>query len=80
MVAIKDTDIDMVYGVLQQWINYNDDNGIAAVVLSLCGFHISRSTIRHHGIKITSDDVKKTMNFLKNKKKNFIHCKSKRLK
>lgn len=64
MVAIKDSDMDKVYGVLQGWINYNDNNGMAASSISMW-FSYLKKLIRHHGIKITSDEVKENLEFPK---------------
>ena len=64
MVAIKDNDMDKVYGVLQGWINYNDGNGIAPSSI-LMWFSYLKKLVRHYGIKITSDDVKENLEFPK---------------
>ena len=64
MVAVKDSDMDKVYGALQKWIRYNDENGIAASSI-LMWFSYLKKLIRHYGIKITSDDVKENLEFPK---------------
>jgi len=62
MALIKDDGMDKIYDVLQGWINYNFNNGIAPSVISMW-FSYLKKYLRHLGIKITSDDVKENLEF-----------------
>lgn len=64
MVLIKDDGMDKIYDVLQGWINYNFNNGISPGAISMW-FSYLKKYIRHMGIKITSDDVKESLDFPK---------------
>ena len=63
-VLIEDNGIDKIYDVLQGWINYNFNNGIAPSSISMW-FSYLKKYIRHLGIKLTSDDVKENLEFPK---------------
>ena len=64
MVLIKDDGIDKIYDVLQGWINFNFNNGIAPSVISMW-FSYLKKYLRHLGIKITLDDIKENLEFPK---------------
>jgi len=64
MVLIKDDGMDKIYDVLQGWINYNFNNGIAPSSISMW-FSYLKKYIRHLGIKLTSDDISDNLEFPK---------------
>ncbi len=63
MVLIKN-DMDKIYDVLQGWINYNVDEGIAPSTITMY-FSFLKKYLIYSGIKITTDDVKINLEFPK---------------
>ena len=53
---------DLVYDSLQEWINWNHENGLGANTIPAI-FSYLKSYLRYHKIKITKEDVAEQLNF-----------------